>query len=171
MQLTDRAWKEFPVQNLFSIRGIPKKEPSDFAGNGPYPLISAKTINNGVMGFFDDYDAKGNCLVVETSCDGHCTYQKENFSGHGHLAVLRPKNFELNDAVALFLVTVMNAGCINYNYGRKCSIARLKKRTIPLPVECDTENPDWKFMKDFMRSLLKSGTKRCSFELMFQWVD
>lgn len=177
MQLNTCNWRFFEVNRLFDIAGTVKKEPTDFKGYGPYPLISSRTSNNGALGFFDSYEETGNVLVIETACNGHCTYQKENFSGHGHLAVLCPR-FDMNERIALFFVTIFNHEKFLFNYGRKCSIRKIKKRRIKLPVKADldvtckySENgyvPDWEFMDDYMKSLLchpleKSGALHVSY--------
>lgn len=171
MELNTSNWKLFKVTDLFDISGTAKKEPEDFAGEGRYPLISARTTDNGALGFYDSYVEKGGALVIETSCNGHCTYQRENFSGHGHLAVLRPK-FQMNDPIALFLVTIFNYEKYLYNYGRKCNIGRLKKKKIRLPA-IETKKgyqPDWSFMEKYMMSLLQTPFNEISsFFVSFRW--
>lgn len=179
MDLSDTTWGKYKLTDLFDIFGTIKKDPEDFNGPGPYPLISAKTTDNGVLGLYDTYTEKGGVLTVETACNGFCSYQKQNFSGHGHLAVLRPK-FNMSDRIALFLVTVINADRKNYSYGRKCTIQRLKQRYICLPAtntfcsEITSDMglaPDWKFMDQYMKDLLVDSSGGLGVKLYFEWED
>lgn len=179
MDLHIEQWKFFKVNRLFDIAGTVKKEPSDFNNVGPYPLVSSRSINNGVLDCFDSFVEEGGVLVIETSCNGHCTYQRENFSGHGHLAIMRPK-FKMNDRIALFLVTIFNHEKYLYNYGRKCTNAMLKNRKIKLPVtdQYDTTFrfsnegyvPDWAFMDQYMLTLLQNPfNPSAAFNISFKW--
>jgi hypothetical protein len=53
---------------------------------------------------------------------------------------------------ALFLTAILNKEQYRYNYGRKASQARLKQRSIKLPTT-SSKNPDWDFMKNYIKSL------------------
>lgn len=121
----NKRWEYFDVEKLFSI-SYAKVIDEDTLNPGPYPHISARSSNNGVLDFYDKFTEIGGVLTIETACNGFCSYQKENFSSHGHLAVLRPK-FEMNDRIGLFFSTIFNFECKYYYYGRKRTIRQIKK--------------------------------------------
>ncbi len=177
IELHSQNWKKFLMSDLFYIKGISKRKDDifDCTETGMYPVLSTKATNNGVAGFSDTYTELGGVLVIETACIGYCSYQKQNFSGTGHLAVLRPKTFEMNDRIALFLVTVLNRECKFYNYGRKRTLSRIKASYIYLPSKYDKEHskfmPDFQFMDQYMKSLLQGSDQRRDggVKLIFSW--
>ena len=157
-------WQWFKLIDLFDIQGTKKQLPTDETKSGPYPHVSSKATNNGVMEHYDYFTEKGGVLTIESSCNGYCSYQKQNFSTHGHIIKLIPK-FKMDDFIALFLVTVINLDREYYNYGRKCSMDKLRKRLIKLPVQKKIDSdriysaegyiPDWEYMHCIMLVLSK----------------
>lgn len=145
-------WQHYKLDGLFIISGskttsIPKLKKY---GNGKYPYITTQATNNGVGGFYDFHTEKGNCLTVDSAVLGYCSYQKDNFSASDHVEKLIPK-FKMNEYIALFLTAILNLEQYRYNYGRKCSQTRMKEISIKLPTK--NNQPDWKFMEDYIKSL------------------
>lgn len=157
-------WQWFKVLNLFDIQGTKKQLPTDETKSGPYPHVSSKATNNGVMEHYDYFTEKGGVLTVESSCNGIVHIKSKIFQRMAISTKLIPK-FKMDDFIALFLVTVINLDREYYNYGRKCSMDKLRKRLIKLPVQkkIDSDHiysaegyiPDWEYMHCIMLVLSK----------------
>lgn len=180
-EINTQKWKWFRLIDLFDIKGTSKWIPSEMDAPGLYPHVSSKATNNGVMGFYDYYTEEGGVLTVESSVNGYCAYQKENFSSHGHIIKLIPK-FEMNDRIALFLVTIINLDREYFDYGRKCTLEKLEKRVIKLPVQKKIDYkhtyseqgyvPDWEYMNNLMNELFTGKIKcRNNMSVIFSWEN
>ena len=51
----------------------------------------------------------------------------------------------------MFLVTILNKEQYRYNYGRKCSQARMRQIKIKLPAK--NGQPNFDFMENYIKSL------------------
>jgi Type I restriction modification DNA specificity domain len=67
--------------------------------------------------------------------------------------VLYPK-FELNQFIAMFLISLIKKEKYRFNYGRKWHKERMEYSTIKLPVT-PSGDPDWKYMEDCTKQLFK----------------
>lgn len=147
-----KNWGYFNLKNLFKITGsktTPLLELEEY-GNGKYPFVTTQATNNGVEGFYDYHTEEGNVLVIDSAVIGYCSYQPFDFSASDHVEKLIPK-FEMDKYTGMFLTTVLNKEQYRYNYGRKASQSRLKRRSIKLPTKNDS--PDWNFMREYVKSL------------------
>lgn len=150
--LVQNSWRNFDLNSLFKITGsqtTPILELEEH-GDGKYPYVTTQATNNGVEGFYDFYSEEGNILTVDSAVLGYCSYQHENFSASDHVEKLIPK-FRMNKYIAMFLVTILNKEQYRYNYGRKCSQARMKQIKIKLPVK--NGQPNFDFMENYVKSL------------------
>lgn len=147
--------QEFKVSDLFYIVGTkttPKTTLKEY-GDGRYPYITTRATNNGIDGFYDYHTEKGNVLIIDSATIGHTTYQESDFSASDHTEKLIPicsENF--NKYIALFFKTILNKEQYRYGYGRKFNQTRIKETIIKLPIK-DKDQPDWKFMEDYIKSL------------------
>ena len=151
------AWSFFKLKDLFQISGsktTPLLDLEEF-GVGKFPYITTQATNNGVEGFYDFYSEEGNVLTIDSAVLGFCAYQQFNFSASDHVEKLTPK-FLMNKYVAMFLTTILNLEKYRYNYGRKCSQARMKEISIKLPSKNNA--PDFDFMEKFIKSLPYSSS-------------
>lgn len=80
-----------------------------------------------------------------------CFYQDEEFITGDHMVVVRADSW-LNRYTALYVVAVLNYEQYRYSYGRAFLMDRIKDTLMKLPVNEDDE-PDWKFMEDYIKSL------------------
>lgn len=154
LHLCDREWHWFPYDDLFTITGT-TTTPKDFlekSGNGLYPYVTTQAVNNGVESFYDLWTEEGGVLTVDSAVLGYCSYQAMRFSASDHVEKLIPR-FSMNKYIAMFLVALINKEQYRYSYGRKCSQTKLHSSKIKLPVIPGTNNPDWKFMEDYIKSL------------------
>lgn len=152
VELNIDEWKLFPLKKLFKITGsktTPKQELEEI-GKGLFPNVTTQATNNGVDAFYDTYTEDGNVLTVDSAVLGYCSFQPIRFSASDHVEKLIPK-FDMNNYVAMFLVTILNMEKYRYNYGRKASQTRLKEISIKLPEK--NGNPDFLFMENYIKSL------------------
>lgn len=150
--LVQDSWRNFELNYLFKITGsqtTPILELEEY-GDGKYSYVTTQATNNGVEGFYDFYTEEGNILTVDSAVLGYCSYQPEKFSASDHVEKLIPK-FRMNKYIAMFLVTVLNKEQYRYNYGRKCSQARMKQIQIKLPAK--KGQPNFDFMENYIKSL------------------
>ena len=149
LQLSDRDWAEFRVGDLFNVF-CGKITTVDKSGS-KFPIVSACTTNNAIIGYTDDESKllNGNCLTIGQQT-AFCTYQGNKFVATNNVDVLVPINIILNKNTGLFLCTVINNE-INgkFNYGRKLSASRAVEVKINLPITSDG-TPDYQFMHDYI---------------------
>lgn len=154
ISLNTEEWELFKISNLFTITGTKTTPIRDlqYIGHGKYPYVTTKATNNGVRGFFDTMteDYYG-VLTIDSAVCGYCSYQSMPFSASDHVEKLIPK-FEMDIYVAMFFVTIFNVEQYRYNYGLKCSQARLKEAEIRLPVDSEGK-PDYNFMREYISYL------------------
>lgn len=152
LPLVQDSWINFDLNYLFKITGSKTTPPLELEeyGKGKYPYVTTQATNNGVEGFYDFYTEEGNLLTVDSAVLGYCSYQPENFSASDHVEKLIPK-FKMNRYIAMFLVTILNKEQYRYNYGRKCSQARMKQIKIKLPAK--NGQPNFTFMENYIKSL------------------
>jgi hypothetical protein len=145
-------WKYFKLTDLFDIKGSRTTSIIELEeyGKGQYPYITTQAINNGVEGFYNFYTEEGNVLTADSAVLGFCSYQSKNFSASDHVEKLIPK-FKINKYIAMFLVTIINLEQYRYNYGRKCSQAKMKQSIIKLPAIGG--EPYFEFMENYIKSL------------------
>jgi len=166
--LNTEQWQYFNLDKLFRISaGIYHYSDEYDIGNTPY--VSATNVNNGIQQRIDlNPDFEGNCIV---SGKVGCTtfYQSENFCATSDVNIFRPKLFEFNKRIGLFITTIINFGeNYKWNYGRQCRIGDSKKINIKLPIKIlngspiiDADKkfseegyiPDFEFMNEFIKNV------------------
>lgn len=154
LKIDHSSWKKFLLSEMFTIKGSKTtlmKNLNKADSTTGYPYVSTQATNNGVRGFVDSYTEDGNILTVDSAVAGFCAYQDTPFSASDHVEKLIP-NFAMDKHIALFLVSIINQEQYRYNYGRKCSQARLNRGWIRLPTT-EEGNPDWQFMRNYIKSL------------------
>lgn len=157
INLETKKWKWFQLAELFNIKGSKTTlllELEEY-GQGKYPYVTTQATNNGTEGFYDFYTEDGNILTADSAVLGYCAYQELAFSASDHVEKLIPK-FKINKFIAIFLVTILNLEQYRYNYGRKCSQARMKEINIKLPEE--NGEPDFEFMENYIKILPYSSS-------------
>lgn len=157
IKLNYHKWKFFKLTDLFIITGSKTTSLLELEeyGDGVFPYITTQATNNGVEGFYDFSTEKGNVLTVDSAVLGYCSYQKSDFSASDHVEKLIPK-FDMNEYIAMFLVTIINLELYRYNYGRKCSQTRMKEISIKLPSQ--NGNLDFEFMENYIKTLPYSSS-------------
>ncbi len=152
-------WDKFKIEDLFDISGSKTTKINYLKkkGFGEFPYITTKAENNGVDGFYDYYTEKGNVICVDSAVTGFCSYQSKNFSASDHVEILKPKKFDLNLSLGIFICTLLNQDNFRFNYGRKRSQERLKYEDLVLPVD-QNKNINFSYIENFIKSLKFSRT-------------
>ena len=165
MMLNTSKWKNFLLDKLFTISaGI--YHYSDEYDIGDTPYISASNENNGIKQRINlDPEFSGNCIITgKVGCTTF--YQSEDFCATSDVNIFRPKNFELNRKIGLFITAIINfSENYKWNYGRQCRVGDSKKIIIKLPTKMNNDEyvidpkkifsdegyiPDFDFINQFM---------------------
>jgi len=154
-------WRQFEFKSLIDDKDIYKShayskdemEIVNFYDNNSIPFVSRTDINNSVDCFVNKKDLefveKGNAIVIGDTT-ATVSYQKEDFVTGDHIVVIRAN--WLNEYTGLFICTLLKMEKYRYSYGRAYLINSIKNTHIYLPVD-DNNQPDWKYMENYMKSL------------------
>lgn len=157
INLHDRKWLPFRYDDkrLFKIergRG-PRKKDMVRLDVGKTPFITSIDDNNGLTGMVMlPPQHMGNVITVNRNGSvGEAFYQRMPFCSTEDVHVFKP-NFKLNQYRAMFLISLIHKEQYRYSFGRKWGLKRMNESIIRLPVD-ESNNPDWQFMEDYIKSL------------------
>ena len=157
LQLDIKNWKEFKVGDFFDIHptkfieGVSAGDCVDYGA----PLVVNSAENNGIAGLCDILPTEeGNIITFSDTTDGNTFfYQPKPFIGFAYIQGMYPKTRKWSKEELLFLSTIMMFDSKGkYSYGRKMRRDIILEIKIKLPVD-KTGNPDWQFMKNYIKSL------------------
>lgn len=151
-------WGEFVVGELFDVQlsdgdNKPKKLPK-----GSIPLVSAGNTNNGIVGSFESDTIIFPAHSITVDMFGQAFYQPKEFQAvsHGRVNILVP-NFENNENIGQFIVTILNAQCQKYSFTEMLTSKKIKAESIKLPLKPSVdpsnytqEDIDWDYMETVM---------------------
>lgn len=151
MKLSDRKWKEFKLEDIFTIRSGVRLEKKNLI-KGNLPFITAISLNNGISDFVSNNNSSEDSNILGVNYDGSVV---ENFY-HPYKAIfsdsvkrLKLKNVKGNKYIYLFLKAVIYKQKNKYQYGYKFNSGRMKKQFILLPVIHN--QPDYEFMEEYIK--------------------
>ncbi|RQM99942.1 restriction endonuclease [Staphylococcus warneri] len=151
MKLTDREWKVFAIEDIFTISSGVRLEKKNIV-KGELPFITAISLNNGISDFVSNYNSSQDSNVLGVNYDGSVV---ENFY-HPYKAIfsdsvkrLKVKKIEGNKYIYLFLKVIIYKQKDKYQYGYKFNAQRMKKQYIKLPIKGN--KPDYEFMEQYMK--------------------
>ena len=146
-------WNYFTYDDIFIIERGESVYLQDMLP-GKYPYISATSRNNGISSYVDVYNRNGNVIVVNYDGSiGEAFYQEGPFFASEKVATIKLKDYELNQYIAFFIITLIKKEKFRFNYGLKWSInKRMKKSIIKLPVTSSGQI-DFPFMEEYIKSL------------------
>lgn len=161
-------WGEFVVGELFDVQlsdgdNKPKKLPK-----GTIPLVSAGNTNNGIVGSFESDTIIFPAHSITIDMFGQAFYQPEEFQtvSHGRVNILVP-NFENNENIGRFIVTILNAQCQKYSFTEMLTSKKIKAEFIKLPLKpsADPSNYtqddiDWDYMETVMSRVTTRAKER-----------
>ena len=158
------TWKKFKLvgaDGLFSdyLRGKCAVVRNLLDGDVPYVGAVFSDRDNAVVRYVtpanDKQISPGNSIacVCDGAAIGTQTYQPDDFVGTTNLKILH--RAELNKYTGLFLVSALNAACMQrrYTYFDKRNDTAFSSEEIMLPATPDGE-PDWSYMESYMRTIM-----------------
>ena len=162
MRLDDREWEPISISNLFFfIRG--RENNMATLEDGDTPLISARSVNNGLKGFVNTPKkiVAGHCITLNNDGDGGAGlayYQPADMALDTHVTALIPK-VEMSMYTMFFISECLSKLHGFFGHGLSISNSRVKKIRIMLPVT-DEGEPDYQFMNDYMSELMVKKKKQ-----------
>jgi hypothetical protein len=161
MELANKEWKGFRIEDLFSVkRG--KRLIKDNRKSGRLAYYSASDSNNGLTDFISNPLFVDSKKIIYTTFGG-AYYVSGKFTTSDEITILGNKN--LNKYSGLFVSMVMKNNRVKFAFGYKAFTERVKRQTILLPVNSKGEL-DYAFMENYMRQketeLLKQYKKQVS---------
>lgn len=155
-------WKEFRIGNLFNIEPTSAYKMTNlelFRSDGNVPVLSNSSANNGISGYCGlEPTEKGNIITFSDTTTGGNTmfFQEKPFVGYSHVQGMYPLGFELDERIALFLISSMRKAVGNmFDYANKFNRAIVREIKVLLPVG-DNNQPDWDYMERYIRAIEKS---------------
>lgn len=145
--------KDFQIWEFFDIVNW-KKYPKQERESGNLPLVSTSWVNNWISDYIKERSDSvyENCITVAYSGSvWYTAYQKNEVFVWETVIALLPK-FELNDYIALFLVSILNKHNSEYTYEHKIKVLSYWNDYIKLPVD-NGWNPDREYMENYMKNL------------------
>lgn len=164
-QLLDASgWGEFLIGDLFVIQKGTRLTRADMLPGGT-PFIGATLENNGVTALVGNKEHihPGGVMTVAYNgqkATGKAFWQPKPFWASDDVNVLYPR-FELTEEVALFLQPLFWEAGRPYSFGDKWGKEVMEKTMIRLPV-CKNGEPDWRWMDDYMRIVLREAERDVS---------
>ncbi len=167
-----KNFKKFKISEIFETNmvGGELKTPTGsyikkecLIENGSTPRITVSGMNNGVVGYFDtkfdskDYRTYSNFISV--SFLGSVFYQKNTASLDMKVHCLKPLDIELNENIALYLISCLKASLRKSSYGDQISSTELAAMDIYLPANTNGK-PDWSKMESYIIDIKDVATKK-----------
>jgi hypothetical protein len=151
-ELKTESWRWFELQELFEIKKGKRLTKANMK-KGNVPFIGAIDSNNGYREHIGQKPIhEGNTISVNYNGSvAEAFFQPKDFWASDDVNVLYPK-FELNQYIALFIITLIKHEKYRFNYGRKWHMERMNVSKIKLPVEKDGV-PNYQFMENYIKTL------------------
>lgn len=157
-KLAKAEWGEFRIGDLFEI-GTGSLLSSDELSIGNIPRVSAKSENNGIIGYYDTGSLENarhfeNFISVNFfGSDGGIFYHPYKASLEMKVHTLKIPNYEFNFNTGKFIAAALNNSLKGFDYGNQLSSSKLKE--LDLKVQLPTQNGkiDFIFMENFIAEL------------------
>ncbi|MDU2163297.1 restriction endonuclease subunit S [Intestinibacter bartlettii] len=154
MQLTDKDWKAFRIEDLFIVdKGVYLKKNNILKGYNPY--ITATSLNNGISDFIGNQTLFSKNAITVEKISLSAYYQPHDFYCSHDVSIIQHKN--LNKYTSLFITNMIKRQGIKYSYGRQAQMNVVKRETILLPIK--NNNPDWDFMEKYTKKIFSKKEK------------
>lgn len=158
--LEDVEWGEFRIGDLFEIGTGSLLSASELSREGSVPRISAKSHNNGVLGYFDTESLSSarhfeNFISVNFfGSDGGIFYHPYKASVEMKVHTLKIPGVNLNVKTGSFICSSLYKVLGGFGYGGQLSSSKLKNNDykIKLPINKNKEI-DFDFMESFIAEL------------------
>jgi hypothetical protein len=161
MELKNREWKEYFLEDVFEIKSGKRLVKADMI-EGDIPFIGATDSNNGITEFIANKNSSLDKNVLGVNYNGSVVY---NFY-HSYEAVfsddvkrLSFREIKGNMYSFLFVKALILQQKPKYEYGYKFNGERMKRQKILLPINSKGK-PDYDFMENYMRKKETEVLKR-----------
>lgn len=170
MNLNIEEWKEFVLGNLFIIKKGKRLTAAE-QEDGENNYIGAIDSNNGVANHIAQFPIhEGNTISLSYNGSvGEAFYQKDPYWATDDVNALYSKYNNFNEAIGLFIVTVLRQEKYKFSYGRKWTLENMNSTIIKLPIKYNADGtpfidshkkysedgyvPDWQWMENYIKSL------------------
>ena len=152
LSLNDREWKEFFIDEIFSV-GSGKRLETRNKVPGTTAFIGATDNTNGITGFIGNTNNSKDKNVLGVNYNGApciAFYHPYECIFSDDVKRLHLKEFEDNKYIFEFFATIIRKQKQKYNYGYKCNEKRMVRQKIIVPVT-DEGNPDVDFMEAYIK--------------------
>lgn len=152
MDLENKEWKEFFIEDIFKIKSGKRLTKADMK-DGKMPFIGATDSNNGITEFVSNKNSSLDKNVLGVNYNGsvvHNFYHPYQALFSDDVKRLSFKNAKGNRFLFLFVKTIILQQKSKYEYGYKFNGTRMKRQKILLPIN-ENGNPDYVFMENYMR--------------------
>ena len=153
----DLHLEPFRLDNVFELKAGDHHSLADL-NEGTSPVVSCKSKNNGIAGYYDvDALYKNRLTIAFNGATLSAKYHHYRFAAKDDVAVCTPL-YSLKLSTLLFIMLVLNSEKWRYSYYRKCYLNKLPRLQIKLPSkygaidEATIENvlngaPYWRFIR------------------------
>lgn len=176
--LEDVEWKDFKISDLFeTFKGtngvqtptgsyIPKDELID----SNIPRITARETNNGIDGYYHSLNKNFRVFnnFISVSFMGSAFYHSYEASLDMKVHALIPKNFDLTENIALFIIQSLKNNTKLFSYGNQLSSTDLPHQKILLPIDSNG-NPHLEYIDTFIRKI-KSGNIEKALQYIYIYI-
>lgn len=151
--LDTRTWEPFLLSDIFEIKKG-KRLTKENQTLGDTVFIGATACNNGITSYIgQEAIHEGNTIsLTYNGSVGEAFYQPEPFWASDDVNVLYPKNFVLNESIAVFFCAILRHEKQMWSYARKWNLTQMNNTQILLPVNSNG-NPDYDLMEKYIKSL------------------
>lgn len=138
-QMSDLKLSHFKLDAIFSEVKTGDYHASSQLNQGNIPLVSCKTEDHGVEGYFDVPLEKTYINCVTIACDGTpltTFYHPYRFVAKDNVMIGIPRK-DVKLTTILYAIAYLNKERWRYSYGRKSYANKIDKLIIPFPVSSD----------------------------------
>jgi len=143
---------------LFEVRTGSLLSSDELIG-GDIPRVSAKSDNNGILGFFDTIKNENarhceNFITVNFfGSDGGIFYHPYKASVEMKVHTLKIPDYEFTVRTGLFIANVLKSALYGFGYGSQLSSTKLKKNNYLISLPNRDGKIDFEFMESFVAEL------------------
>ena len=160
--LDEKEWAPVKLSRYFEFK---RGRESNMAAleDGHTPLVSAKSVNNGVKGFVNTPRTivSGDCITLNNDGDGGAGlayYQPADMALDTHVTALIPKA-DMSRYAMLFISRCISGLHGFFGHGLSISTPRAKRIRVMLPID-DTGEPDFAYMEQYAMNVMLTKYKQ-----------
>ena len=159
-----KKWKEFKCGDIFVINNCKSYHKKNLISSKKgIAYITRTSMNNGLQDVVVNKNFKLNKKNTITLGAENADFFYQPFkyiAGNNVHEIFHPK---INKFIGLFLVQIFRASVKNagFGYGNGLTGTRFKNRIILLPVD-QNDRPDWQYMENYIKEIMKMQIQRIS---------